>query len=280
MSQTIEQAELVMTGLGQRWVGPLVIRAGVSSSKLGQIRRAWYENGILEEVICLAPGQATAAPEVWPIAQGNFVPTPEPQPPPPPTGSLVKAIDVSNFQDADLTTLIAQYTPDHVIVRIPQRFEPTWFQGRAQAQLQSALAQGKTVGAYCWLYRDENIADQIQFPIGLLRSWQITVPYLWPDIEYYKTPDNIPSAEQIKEAVHVSQQEGVRPGIYTSKYMWSLIGTPTDPELSALPLWNAQYNEVATLDMEPYGGWTTCVGHQYSTTGGIDQDVFDSRYAV
>lgn len=79
---SIEQREVELSQrLGPRWYGPSVIKASTSSQKLGQVRRAWYQNGILEEVTCAAPGgSGTPYPETWLVDTREEEPVPDPPP--------------------------------------------------------------------------------------------------------------------------------------------------------------------------------------------------------
>jgi len=64
---TIEEMELTLAAdLGDRWYGPIVTKTSTKASKEGQIRRAWYTNGTLEEVICQGPGSPAIQAECWP----------------------------------------------------------------------------------------------------------------------------------------------------------------------------------------------------------------------
>jgi GH25 family lysozyme M1 (1,4-beta-N-acetylmuramidase) len=144
------------------------------------------------------------------------------------------------------------------------------------------LTEDKTLGGYYWLYRDVSIRQQIDDVIEFMQDLQVSVPVLWPDIEPYKTNDNLPSITQIKEAIHIEFEYQQQPGIYTGPWVWSLLRNVVDPELYALPLWTAEYNKKATLyDVTLYGGWGTnkVAGHQY-TSEGVDQSIFDKRYTV
>jgi len=65
---TIEETEITLAAdLGDRWWGPTVTTASKKANREGQVRRAWYQNGILEEVTCQGPGSPMVQPETWPI---------------------------------------------------------------------------------------------------------------------------------------------------------------------------------------------------------------------
>jgi hypothetical protein len=194
---------------------------------------------------------------------------------------LVNVMDVSNYQPADLHDLIQEYNIDHVIIRTPQRVERQSLHIRAQEQILSVLAEGKTVGMYYWLYKDVDIRQQVDDVTEFWRVAQVTPPLYWPDIEPYQTNDNLPSIEQIKKAARIHNEYEQLVGIYTGPWVWSLLRNVVDPDLLVLPLWTAEYNHIPTLeDVNLYGGWTHCVGHQYSADNNIDLSVFDKRYTI
>lgn len=189
-------------------------------------------------------------------------------------------MDVSNYQPANLHDLIVAHNIDHVIVRIPQRVEGQALHTRARAQIQSVWNEGKTLGMYYWLYKDVNIRQQIDDVTAFLADMQAAVPLYWPDIEPYLTNDNLPTIEQIKEAGSIHDEYSQPNGIYTGPWVWSLLRNVSDPAINSKPLWTAEYNNKPTLiDTTMYGGWTSCVGHQY-TSDPVDLNVFDKRYTL
>lgn len=65
---TIEQREVELADqIGRRWSGPTVTTASKKLGKEGRIRRAYYDNAILEETICRSPDGGDLHPETWPI---------------------------------------------------------------------------------------------------------------------------------------------------------------------------------------------------------------------
>lgn len=142
------------------------------------------------------------------------------------------------------------------------------------------LAHGKTLGVYGWLYKDVNIQQQCQDWVSLIQDMGVSIPVLWIDIEPYQSNDNLPSIEQIEEAVNIIHGFGLNPGIYTGPWVWSLLRNRVSSMLNACPLWTAEYNHLDTLtDVNLYGGWTSAVGHQYDDKP-LDMDVFDYAYTV
>lgn len=83
-------------------------------------------------------------------------------------------------------------------------------------------------------------------------------------------------------------------GIYTGRWFWNwwalalghlpgLTAPGSVPSFSRYPLWTALYNGRFDLVFTPYGGWITCVGHQfagstaaYGTT--VDFSAFDETW--
>lgn len=181
-----------------------------------------------------------------------------------------------------LKDLVRQYGATHVIVRLPQRVESDSLWARCRGQIATIQDMPNiTLGGYGWLYKNVPAEQQANDWVDFLAEQQVTVPVLWIDVEPYQTNDNLPSVEQIKTAAQTLESRAARPGIYTGPWVWNLLDNPTDPYLMGLPLWTAEYNQIATLEgVTLYGGWTVCVGHQYSTSGGIDQDVFDQRVTL
>lgn len=171
-----------------------------------------------------------------------------------------------------------QYGAEAIIVRIPQLLiEPASLGIRAHSQVDTLRGAGYPVGAYWWLYRDVPVQQQVKDAMDFMNFIDLNPKFTYPDFETYQ--NTIPTLVQIKEACQRQEDSGRPAGVYTSEYMWSLIGSPVDPYLSSLPLWTANYNWQQDLNVPMYGGWTACVGHQY--LGGVqDQNVFDRNYVI
>ncbi len=182
---------------------------------------------------------------------------------------LVQTLDVSNYQPTDLSALIQQHSIAHVIVRLwlPQeRGTPAY----AQKQINSARANGCTTAGYWWLYRDLDPVQQAHDACEQARAAGVADIPLWIDVEPY-TDDSLPSVEQIQAAVDTCIGEGIRPGIYTGAWLWGRLGNTK--AFASLPLWAALYNGQQDLEVPMFGGWTSCVGHQYQ--GDPDLSSFD-----
>lgn len=183
---------------------------------------------------------------------------------------MVRAIDVSSAQPRDLTALIQKFQPQHVVVKLAQALEHTGLQDVSRNQIASVLANGCTVGGYMWLYKDLDPYLAVADVLKLARSCGVKLPVLWLDVETY-TDGTIPGPGTIQAALNECDEEGVIGGIYTSRSMWQRIGSPS--MFGDSPLWVADYNEKADLDVVLFGAWTEAKGHQYTSTP-IDQSVF------
>lgn len=155
---------------------------------------------------------------------------------------IVSAIDVASYQPRDLSGIIAQYRPAHVIVKHYLPFENIG-QDHTRAQVRSARDNGCTVGAYIFLYRGAPMAECVNDAIRLAESVALVWPILWLDVEEYDGTDISP--RELNEAVNHCDALGIPCGIYTSRYMWARIGNPTGFE--DRPVWLAQYDGVPNL---------------------------------
>lgn len=207
--------------------------------------------------------------------QANWVHDPSIADLPQQTG-LVRAIDVASYQATDLTALIQKAGASHVVVRMYQQtVEGVNLQNHSRAQVDSARANGCSIGAYLWLYASVDPYRQVGEAFDLAQSCGIGLKILWLDIEPY-TDGSLPSAEQIKDALDACQQRGVQGGIYSGAWVWPRLGNPSFP---GVPCWWASYDGVAALDVQPLGGMVL-VGKQYSDKApdgsALDCDVFDA----
>lgn len=191
---------------------------------------------------------------------------------PPPT-ALVKAMDVSSYQPANLTNLIQTLQPEHVIVKLYQDIEAPP-QQHSRDQIESAYQNGCSVGGYVWLYHNIDVKQQIDSAIAAINPG-FAIPILWIDIERY-TDGSIPTWPEIIEAVRYASEQYGQAGIYTGKWVWDILGNPIG--LQHIPLWYSHYDIVPTLKLpNPFGGWTQAVGHQY-TSSPVDLNIFVRKY--
>lgn len=190
---------------------------------------------------------------------------------------LVSAIDVSSAQPRDLSTLILQHQPQHVVVKLYQTIENIP-QQYSLDQLASAQANGCSVGGYVWLYGSVPLMQQVGDALDLAERAGITLPILWIDCETYRESNGTttyPTQAQALQAVQACEARGVRAGIYTGNWFVEGYWGGNVGELASRPVWLAAYDDVATLETpSPYWPRELVLGHQYDSTP-IDQDVFD-----
>src|SRR3990167_2056445 len=197
---------------------------------------------------------------------------------------LLKAIDVSSHQPADLTQLIAQFDPVLVIVKLYQKIERITPQGNSEmaqahskAQIASALERGREVSGYMWLYANIDPETAIDQAIDLAIEAGLALPFLGIDVETY-VDGSIPDGATIARAVAQCVKRDVEQVIYWSKEMWRRAGSPTD-EVYNIYQWAADYVGFEPDDLystDPVvGPRILLVGHQW-TSDPIDQNVFDA----
>jgi len=207
---------------------------------------------------------------------GGFFDTPQP---PVPVG-IVHGIDVSNFQDANLTAIIKQYNAKHVVVRMPLAGEIPSLQ-HAYDQLHSAVDNGATVAIYYWGYASWSPEASTE---QALERWEGAhvgaLPVLWPDIEEYNDHGNIscPNQDWTLRACNYGASLGQRMGVYSSDYMIDKWWQHWPPELDAYFWWSANYNYGPTLNI-PSKYWSHVDAHQYRGSP-IDLDVFAGEVTV
>lgn len=213
-----------------------------------------------------------------------LVPEPEPDPVVEPVliddandaTALVQAIDVSNHQPRDLSAYVGQFGVQHVVVKLYQTVEIAGGREHAMAQMASAKSLGCTVGGYVWLYSSVPIRQQVDDARSLFMQSGDILSILWIDVEPY-TDGSLPTVEQVGEAITYCRSLDQRVGIYTGPWVWEKLGWP-DVSVWEVPLWTAEYNDRADLSsVRLFGGWTSCAGHQYTSTP-IDRNVFLSEY--
>ncbi len=190
----------------------------------------------------------------------------------------VSAIDVSSHQGKDLTALLDQYDPEHVIMKAYQSIELGG--GGADytiRQTRGALAHGCTVGYYIWLYASGDGGEQAARGIRTILAAAaypsveaFHAAVIWLDCESY-TDGSDPGPEVIRAAVAEVERQGCRAGIYTGR--WWLIGHYPGGELAfgaefgRLPLWLSQYDndpDLSTTHMPAGYPRESLAGKQYT----------------
>ena len=196
---------------------------------------------------------------------------------------MIRAIDVSSHQAADLTSLIDLFTPELVIVKLYQKIEKITPQGNSQmaqahsrAQIASARAAGREVSGYMWLYANVDPETAVDQAIDLAIEAHLALPFLAIDVETY-VDGTIPDGLLIARAIAQCVKRNVEPVIYWSKEMWQRAGSPTDDVYNVYQ-WVAQYGGFEPDDLYSVdavvGPHYLVVGHQWTSVP-IDRNVFD-----
>ena len=138
--------------------------------------------------------------------------------------TIVSGIDVSSYQSADLSGVIAAYAPEHVVVRLYLPAEKPGLQSHSFAQIQSARDHRCSVGGYIWGYRSESPEDSVAAAVDLCRQANLVLPLLWIDCEVYGNPvtDPGPDADWLRRAKMAADSMEMKLGIYTA--IWWIDG--------------------------------------------------------
>jgi hypothetical protein len=198
----------------------------------------------------------------------------------------LNAVDVSSHQPRDLSRIIAEYQPDHVIVKLYTSVEHISFE-HSEAQVRSAWEHGKTVGGYAWAYRSASPERTIDDVIARCASIGLVLPLLWIDCETYhggNTVDPGPDADWLSRAVARAEDVyGMSCGIYTG--IWWINGhfpggQAEFAKFNRLPLWLSEYDGIADINniVLPQG-WTEVAAKQFLGSP-IDQNVIRPEYTV
>ncbi len=202
--------------------------------------------------------------------------------------SVQKAIDVSSHQPTNLTTLIHQHGPSHVIVKLYMPWESVSFNHSAQ-QITSARANGCTVGGYVWAYRSADPLATIDQVIARCASVDLVLPLLWIDCETYTDKDGTildegPNADWLAKAVeHAENNYDMPCGVYTG--LWWINdhfpgGQAEFANFARLPIWLSDYDNDPNINaVELPQGWTEAAAKQY-TDKPIDMSSIRDQYTV
>lgn len=184
---------------------------------------------------------------------------------------LVKGMDVSSHQPRDLSALIREHQPEHIIVKLYQTIENIPAQYSID-QIHSAQANGCSVSGYVWLYHGVDPEQQVADALAVADLAGVHLPVLWIDLETYEGEG--PTREEALAAVQACEAHEVQPGIYTGNwYVHDYWGGDVG-ELGSQIVWLADYNGVPDLNTpSPYWSTPYIVGHQYSDKP-VDMDVF------
>jgi hypothetical protein len=200
-------------------------------------------------------------------------------------------IDVSSHQPADLTDIIREHKPEHVIVRVYLDHESPPLSHSA-AQIASARAMGCTVGGYIWAYQSVDPAVTIDRTIRACAQIGLVLPVCWIDCETYASRSGVildegPDAKWLRAALARAHEYEMPCGIYTASW-WVKGHFPGGydayREFAGLPQWLAEYDGVANLDdFEPFSGITQISAKQWSVWKGayeLDRTVIRDEFTI
>jgi hypothetical protein len=186
---------------------------------------------------------------------------------------IVSALDVSNYQTANIGQLLETFQPEHVIVRLSTESPPK--RDIARAQLEQALDFGATVSGYVWCYW--NLDPNMHTHGALSVAEGFPIKRVWFDCEDDSGADQARVELWLATGVQVAADDQLPSGIYTGQFWWQDFAGNTDA-FNDLPLWLARYDDIATLDFpHKFGGWTQLAGKQW-TDKPTDQNVFSSEF--
>lgn len=143
----------------------------------------------------------------------------------------------------------------------------------ARRQVRASQAAGiHVMGVYAFLYFGSNVQATTQVAIDVAREFG--VPVVWLDAEADASGVALTPARrnaELRACVAQVRAAGLQVGIYTAGWWW----TPKHAtrEFGDIPLWHAEYGandgQLPPKRTVSYGGWSHCVLHQYTSTGGL-----------
>ena len=186
----------------------------------------------------------------------------------------------------DISFSASKVTPEWCAARLAEGYELLWvdaWTGKQSPQgVEQALRYWREAGGYIGAYgciHDGRPAAQHY------ASAKAAIGNEWPYLSFFAIDCEIDfcSPSAVLAVAGYVERDGGRPVVYSAYWFWAgHMGNPTD--CASLPLIDASYGIEPSLTMyRPYGGWSTCVGHQYQNTtdlGGIDVDIslFDDAW--
>jgi hypothetical protein len=180
-----------------------------------------------------------------------------------------KVADLSSW-GGELTDAEAEAFKDYGIRLVVVN---TWGQWTRQ-QAEMAVKHGLALEAYTYHYlsldpttrTEQGIAKMAGFPVA--RYWQDYED----EIEGYSTREVV---AHIRQAIAACDHLGVAAGIYTRRGWWEP-NTDGCTEFSHLPLWDAFYDGVPSMDyFRKYSGWEKPLMKQYTGTESVGGQTLD-----
>jgi hypothetical protein len=112
------------------------------------------------------------------------------------------------------------------------------------------------------------LTSQGIYPYVNFTYFYVDVEECDPSDDCWQEPNYNANKQYLLNVVRGIQDAGASAGIYSSYYEWNLVfgsASWSDPALTALPLWYANWNGKADMSgFTPFGGWTSPHMHQYA----------------
>ncbi|MEI6136062.1 MAG: GH25 family lysozyme [Chloroflexota bacterium] len=196
------------------------------------------------------------------------------------------AIDVSNFTgpiDAARASALHAAGVRRAVVGTQYPGAP-YPAGCAHLQIPALLDAGIEVQAYVYLWFAEDASAQVRAALDVIVPWRDRIARLWIDVE--DESGTLDAAARVDVVARAVATCGAMPtGIYTAAWFWrSRMDDAT--AFAALPLWAAQYDGGANLEVSAFGGWACAAMKQYdgdATLAGLshlDLDWYEESLAL
>ena len=196
-------------------------------------------------------------------------------------GPTVPGIDVSKWQGSVNWPAVAGDGQKFAFIRVSDGL--TYIDELYEANWQGARQAGLIVGAYQYFRPGQ---DAIQQADLLLQKMGPLVPGVLPPVIDVETADGLPPAQVAAKVGQwidrVEGELGVRPIIYTGKYIWqSSVGSAAWADY---PLWIAQYGPVCPDLPVQWADWvfwqTSSTGKVAGVSGNVDTNLFNGDLAA
>ena len=195
-------------------------------------------------------------------------------------GPTVKGVDVSAWQATINWASVAADGQKFAFIRVSDGTQ--YIDDYFPANWQQAQQNGLIVGAYQYFRPAQDPIAQANL---LLQKMGPLGPGILPPVIDVETNDGL-APNQVANKVgqwidHVEAALGVKPIVYTGKYVWqSQVGSA---EWSTYPLWIAQYGPVCPDLPDPWSDWvffqTSSSGKVPGINGNVDMDLFNGSLA-
>lgn len=199
----------------------------------------------------------------------------------------VHAIDVADYQPANLGQLIQAYQVKHVVPHLYMPGEGTYGPQRSKDQINSTRDNDATSGGYVFPYTPrDNVDWYFQNTLELCASVNLALPVGFVDAEYtsptWPGPDERWMDGWVERAVSVDMV----PGLYCNPDWFVKHPEFHKYGLMGVVLWLANWDHIADVAQGWIpSGWEFLAGKQWEVSpdyglGEIDRDVFREEYTV